>query len=150
MVTPLRIIVVGLLAGLGSEVVLGILFANPVTMSVLYNPAIQGQAFLSVTPHRDLLASVTGLVVLSVIHAWLYVVLSASVPGRTWLRKGLSWGVFIWLMYWVFQEWFIYHTLLDEPYLLNALELVLLLVGSLIEGMIIAFGFREPAADGIY
>jgi len=41
-------------------------------------------------------------------------------------------------MYWVFQEWFVYHTLLGEPILLNILELAILLAGSLVEGMIIA------------
>ncbi len=41
-------------------------------------------------------------------------------------------------MYWVFQEWFIYHTLLREPLLLNLLELNLLFIGSVAEGLIIA------------
>lgn len=42
-------------------------------------------------------------------------------------------------MYWVFQEWFVYHTLLLEPLLLNLLELVILLIGSIIEGLIISW-----------
>jgi hypothetical protein len=48
-------------------------------------------------------------------------------------------GLSIWAMFWLFQEWFIYHTLLAEPLLLNLLELSILLVGSLIEGVVIAF-----------
>jgi len=42
-------------------------------------------------------------------------------------------------MFWVFQEWFIYHTLLGEPLALNLLELAILLAGSLVEGLVIAF-----------
>jgi hypothetical protein len=39
----------------------------------------------------------------------------------------------------VFQEWFIYNTLLGEPILLNLLELGVLLLGSIVEGIVIAF-----------
>jgi hypothetical protein len=40
-------------------------------------------------------------------------------------------------MFWLFQEWFVYHTLLMEPLWRNAFELVLLLMGSLVEGAVI-------------
>ena len=50
-------------------------------------------------------------------------------------------------MYWVFQEWFIFRTLLGEPVLLTLLELTLLVVGSFVEGLIIAFVFRKELAD---
>jgi hypothetical protein len=86
---------------------------------------------------------VIGLVVLSIIHAWLFYILMSAVPGKTWVKKGLFWGFVIWLMYWVFQEWFIYHTLLLEPIALNLFELAILLAGSLVEGLIIAYAFRE-------
>jgi hypothetical protein len=42
-------------------------------------------------------------------------------------------------MYWLFQEWFIYNTLLGEPLILNLLELVILAVGSTVEGIVISF-----------
>lgn len=138
-----KIILVGLIAGLVSEGILGILFVNPFTKSILYNPEIQSQLFIQITPQRDVLVSVAGLVVLSIIHAWLFVVLAKAIPGETWVRKGLFWGFTIWLMYWVFQEWFIYHTLLGEPVILNILELIILLAGSFVEGLIIAFAFRN-------
>lgn len=48
-------------------------------------------------------------------------------------------GLTIWLMYWLFQEWFIYNTLLGEPFILNLLELTILILGSLVEGVVIAF-----------
>ena len=81
----------------------------------------------------------TGLIVLSVIHAYFFSIFEPSIPGMTWQKKGLFWGFTIRAMFWLFQEWFIYHTLLGEPLILNALELTILLTGSLIEGLIISF-----------
>jgi hypothetical protein len=98
--------------------------------------------FIEITPQRNIPVSVSGLVILSIVHAWLFGVLQPSIPGRTWLRKGLFWGVTIWSMYWLFQEWFIYNTLLGEPLLLNVLELSILMLGSLVEGAVIAFFWR--------
>ena len=141
-----KIILVGLLAGFVSEGVLGILFVNPLIKSVLYNPEIQSQLFINITSARNLPLSIAGLVVLSIIHAWLFLVFAKAIPGTTWFKKGLFWGLTIWLMYWVFHEWFIYRTLLNEPVILNLLELTLLLVGSFVEGLIISFAFRKEFA----
>ena len=138
-----KIIFAGLLGGFISEGILGVLFVNPFIKSILYNPNLQSQLFIEITPQRNLATSIVGIIVLSIIHAWLYSVLAKSIPGDTWQKKGLFWGLTVWLMYWVFQEWFIYHTLLGEPVILNALELAILLMGSFIEGLIIAFIFRK-------
>jgi hypothetical protein len=134
-----RAIVAGLLGGFIGNGVLGALFSTPLVKSILYNPALQSQLFIDITPNRNIPVSVTGLVLLSAIHGWLFAVLLPSIPGATWVKKGLFWGFVIWAMYWLFQEWFIYHTLLQEPLILNLLELVILLTGSLIEGLIISF-----------
>jgi hypothetical protein len=146
----IKIILVGLIAGAVSEALLGTLFMMPFTQSILYNPGVQSQLYINITPTRNLPLSVGGLVVLSIIHAWLFTVLMHAIPGGTWVKKGLFWGVVIWLMYWVFQEWWIYHTLLLEPLILNLLELVLLLLGSLVEGLIIAFGFKKELSGNRY
>jgi hypothetical protein len=142
---PGRIAVGGLLGGFAGNAVLGVLFSTPPIKSVLYDPRWQSQLFIDITPTRNIPLSVAGLVVLSVIHGWLFNVFMPSVPGQTWVRKGLFWGFTIWLMFWLFQEWFIYHTLLREPLLLNALELVILLLGSLVEGLVIAFLLARAA-----
>lgn len=133
-----KIIYTGLIAGFVSEGILGGLFSSAPIQKILYNPAIQSKIFLDVTPTRDLLPSVAGLVILSIAHSWLFTVFQKSMPGQNWIRQGLFWGFVIWLMYWVFQEWFIYHTLLQEPIILNMLELTILLTGSLVEGLIIS------------
>lgn len=143
---PLKIISAGLLGGFIGNGVLGALFSSPPIRDILYNPDWQSPLFLEVTPQRNIPVSVAGLVILSVIHSWLYAILRPSIPGATPLRKGLFWGLTIWAMYWVFQEWFIYRTLLHEPILLCALELVILLIGSLVEGVIIALFFRSNGA----
>jgi hypothetical protein len=135
----LRIIVAGLVGGLVGNGVLGAIFSTPFIHAILYNPKLQSQLFIEVTPHRNVAVSVIGLVVLSSIHAWLFNVFKAAIPGKTWQAKGLFWGLTMVLMYWLFQEWFIYNTLLGEPIILNLLELSILLLGSLIEGTIIAF-----------
>lgn len=119
--------------------VLGVAFSLPALRAVLYDPVVQSRLFIEITPLRNIPVSVSGLVILSVIHSWLFSVFAPSIPGASWVKKGLFWGLTIWLMFWVFQEWFIYRTLLAEPIVLNLLELAILLVGSLVEGLVISF-----------
>lgn len=138
-----KAIVAGLLGGFIGNGVLGALFSIPLIKSILYNPALQSKLFIDITPNRNIPVSVMGLVLLSSIHGWLFAVLRPSIPGDKWVKKGLFWGFCIWAMYWLFQEWFIYNTLLQEPLILNLLELLLLLAGSLIEGLIISFMIVE-------
>jgi hypothetical protein len=137
--SPLKIALAGLVGGVAGNSVLGAIFSSPPIQSILYDPKIQSQLFMEVTLKRNIPVSVTGLVLLSVIHAWLFNIFQPSIPGGTWFRQGLFWGLTIFLMFWLFQEWFIYHTLLGEPLILNLLELAILLPGSLVEGVIIAF-----------
>jgi hypothetical protein len=140
----LKVVVAGLVGGFIGNGVLGALFSSSPIQSILYNPDLQSHLFIEITSKRNIPVSVAGLVILSIVHAWLFSVLMPSIPGTTWLKKGLFWGLTIWLMYWLFQEWFIYHTLLAEPFLLIALELTVLLLGSLVEGVIIAAFLAQP------
>ena len=145
---PLKIVVAGLVGGFIGNGVLGALFSSPPIQTILYNPELQSQLFIAITPERNIPVSIAGLVILSIIHAWLFSVLMPSLPGKTWLKKGLFWGLTIWLMYWLFQEWFIYNTLLGEPLILNVLELTILIMGSLVEGIVIAFFLaRKPSVN---
>ncbi|GAC1426446.1 MAG: hypothetical protein NVS1B13_18030 [Flavisolibacter sp.] len=144
----IKIIYAGLIAGFVSEGFLGAIFSSPPIQKILYNPNWQGKLFLEVTPTRDLFPSVVGIVLLSIAHSWLFTIFQKSIPGETWIKKGLFWGLTIWLMYWVFQEWFIYHTLLKEPILLNIIELTILILGSFIEGLIISkFLYRKTGIE---
>ena len=138
-----RIILAGIIGGFIGEGIMGGLFMSSPVHSILYNPDFQSELFIQITPERDLFVSIAGMVILSIAHAWFYLIFMNSIPGKTWIRKGLFWGFTIWLMYWVFQEWFIYHTLIGEPILLNMLELIILLLGSFAEGLIIAWFLKN-------
>jgi hypothetical protein len=142
-----KIVVAGLVGGFMGNGVLGALFSSPPVQSILYDPEWQSQLFMEITPKRNIPISVGGLVILSIIHAWLFSVLMPSIPGKTWFRKGAFWGLTIWLMYWLFQEWFIYNTLLGEPLILNVLELAILMLGSWVEGTVIAFFLARSPSD---
>ncbi len=134
----IKIIYSGLIAGFVSEGFLGAAFMSPPVQKILYDPNLQSKMFLEITPTRELLPSIAGIVVLSIAHSWLFTIFQKSIPGNSWVKRGIFWGFTIWIMYWVFQEWFIYHTLLREPILLNLLELTILLLGSFFEGLIIS------------
>lgn len=139
----IRIVLSGLAGGFFSEAFMGALFVSGPVQTILYNPSTQSQLYREITPTRDLPLSIVGIILLSIAHSWLYRIFFLAIPGRTWYTKGAFWGFTIWLLYWVFQEWFVYRTLLLEPLLLNAFELVILLCGSVIEGTVIAFFFRK-------
>ena len=133
----------GMFGGFVGNGVLGMLFSSDVLRSILYDPAIQSALFLEVTAQRDIPLSVAGLVVLSTIHGWLYVQFAPANPGRGWVQKGVWWGAVIFAMFWLPQEWFIYYTLLQEPLLLSVVELTVLWVGSVAEGLVIAACLRS-------
>lgn len=140
-----KIAIAGLAGGFVGNGVLGAIFSSPWIHAILYDPALQSALFIEITPRRDIPVSVAGLILLSVVHGWLFSVLAPSLPGKTWIGKGLFWGMAIWLMFWLFQEWFIYRTLLGEPWPLILLELAILLLGSLAEGLVIAAALRKES-----
>ena len=142
-----RAAVAGWVGGFAGNALLGLLFtAAPVT-AVLYNPQWQSQLFLDLAPTRDVFVSVAGLVALSGLHGCTFELVRSSVPGRTWIRRGMVWGLVLWALYWLPQEWFIYITLLREPLPLAGLELLILGLGSIVEGVIIAGILNDPVAD---
>lgn len=134
----LQLIGAGIAGGLAGNGVLGAAFSSGWVQQALYDPALQSALFIEITRQRDIPASVAGLVVLAIPHAWLYRMVRDSLPGAAWFAKGLFWGLALWLLFWVPQEWFVYRMLLREPWPLIALELAILLFGSLVEGLVIA------------
>lgn len=138
-----KVILAGLIGGFISEGIMGALFSSPFIQSILYDDSLQSGLYIQLTPQRNLVVSIIGLVILSISHAWFYTIFLKSIPGDTWWKKGMFWGFTIWMLYWVFQEWFMFHTLLEEPIVLALLELVILLFGSLVEGLVMAWFFRK-------
>lgn len=135
----IRIVFAGIAGGFLGNGLMGAIFSFPFIKSVLYNPSLQSQLFIDITPKRNIPISVIGLIMLSILNAYFFWQFQPSIPGKQWLQKGLYWGLTISGMYWLFQEWFIYHTLLGEPLVLNMLELIVLTLGSLLEGIIISY-----------
>ena len=132
-------LVSGWIGGFAGNALLGVLFSSSWITAALYHPSWQSPLFIDITPQRNIAVSIIGLVVLSGLHGVLFHQLAPCIPGRDWLRRGLAFGAGIWATYWLFQEWFVYVTLLREPLLLALLELGILLLGSLLEGLIIAW-----------
>ena len=143
--SALKIAFAGIAGGFAGNGILGALFSAPFIRALLYNPDWQSKSYIELTPSRNIPVSVAGLVLLSVVHSWLFNLLMPSIPGNTWVRKGFFWGLAICLMYWLFQEWFMFSALLREPPLLCLLEMVLLLIGSIVEGVVIAFFLARKA-----
>jgi hypothetical protein len=85
-----KMLAAGLVGGFIGNGVLGALFSSPPIQAILYNPEWQSQLLIEITPKRNMPISVAGLVILSIIHAWLFSILLPSIPGRTWLKKGCS------------------------------------------------------------
>jgi hypothetical protein len=133
-----RTILAGVIGAFVGNGILGAFFSSPPVKRILYDEQIQSELFRTITPLRNIPVSVAGLVLLGAIPGILYGLLAPSIPGNTTLRKGLFWGFAIWGLYWVHQEWFIYFTLLKEPWYLCAMELTILLVGSLVQGVLTA------------
>jgi hypothetical protein len=129
---------IGCIGGFCGNAVLGILFSIPLTRDVLYDPSWQSQLFIQITPLRNIPLSVSGLIVLSAVHGVLYSLIQPTLANHSSVKNGVLLGILIWATYWLFQEWFIYITLLHEPVLLASFELALLLCGSIVEGLVIA------------
>jgi hypothetical protein len=142
-----RAAIAGWVGGFAGNALLGLLFTSPPVVAALYNPLWQSRLFLDLAPTRDVSVSVAGLVALSGMHGCLYELVRSSIPGRTWMKKGIVWGVVLWALYWLPQEWFVYITLLREPVSLAGLELVILGLGSIVEGIIIARILIDSATD---
>lgn len=77
------------------------------------------------------------LFLLTLAHAWIYGAIRGALPGQGW-RKGVGFGVGIWLFSYVFFELFTPFNLFGEPLHLLAYQLTLWLALALIEGCAIA------------
>lgn len=139
-----RTILVGLVAGFVSQGVMGALFLNPWIQPLLYDPTWQSRLYREITPLRDLVPSIVGLVVWGVVPALLHRRLAPTTAP--WVA-GLATGAWIWALYWLPQEWFVYVTLLGEPLPLAGVELLLAAVGCAVQGLILGWGLKSRAVQ---
>lgn len=148
--------VVAYLVAVGS---LTVLFGNPFIERLLFtDQAGQSDKVLSawleqeplpaVTPLWDDLAHIgpRGLAVQGLLLGWAFsVVLIYALgwerrPGPVW-RKGLSFGIAVWAVVFVFFEAWVPFNLLGEPIVLVLLELALQLVAMVVTGLAIAASY---------
>ncbi|MBU0679740.1 MAG: hypothetical protein KJ626_16685 [Verrucomicrobia bacterium] len=132
------LLVSGVVAGVVGHGAMGLIFYSPPMQALLYMDPVQSEIFLSICQPRNIPTCAAGIILLSILHAVFFAVFQPSIPGRTWFRKGIFWGFTIWALYWLFQEWLLYTMLLGVPILMNIVELSVLLIGSLVEGVMIA------------
>ncbi len=136
-------ILAGLAAGVVSLILTSLLFAagSPVLFSPLFQSrkvidvysTIQPLPLLATNQAAFGLGWVTLGVVRSLVFAWLF----KSIPGNG-IRKGLNWGLILWLTMIMFAEFFTAINLLGEPLYLVSFELSLLLTAFLAEGAVFA------------
>ena len=129
----LKIVLGGLAAGFLSNAVIGFVMTRKQIHALLTSPTRNSATYVDVTAKINLPVAISGLVALSVIHAWDFTVLSPSLPGDTWAIHGLAFGGLIWLFFWLFQEWFSFRNLLKVPLAISALRLCVLAGGAAIE-----------------
>jgi hypothetical protein len=91
-------------------------------------------------------SAVVWLVVFGSVYGILFALTAANLPGSGW-RKGLSFGVLIWILSYGFFEFLSPWTQFSEPLPLLALELTMWLVVALAEGIVIAATMRTRTTE---
>jgi hypothetical protein len=139
----IKILISSFIAGFIAEGFMGAAFSGGPARSILYDPDIQSRLFIEITPTRNLAYSIFGLLVWSSFHGFVFKRFLPLIPGSNQIQKGIFFGIGIWFFYWLPQEWFMFHTLIREPILLCLLELCILIIGSIIQGVILALFIKE-------
>lgn len=146
-IKPTRAIAAGILGGLTASFFIFILFRliGFEYWGILINPQYQSPKLIKVwtelepiplaVNHPEIMT--LGFIVLAVIHAFIFSVIKLGVPGDGW-KKGLSFGLIIWLFSYLFFEFFTPWNMFGEPVRLVILELVFWIPVALSEGIVIA------------
>ena len=146
-INPTRIIAAGVFGGIAASLAVLILFRliGFEYWGILTNPEYQSPKLIKVWTEIEPIplavnhpAIITlGFILLAVIHAFVFSVIKPGIPGEGW-KKGLSFGLMIWLFSYVFFEFFTPLNMFGEPVSLVILELVFWIPVALAEGVVIA------------
>jgi hypothetical protein len=160
-----RLLITSVVAYIVAVATLTLLLGNPFISELLFSEeAGQSEKVLSVWLEQDPLPAVTpfwgdlgeidgrGMAVQAMLLVWALGVVLVYASGwankpRGILWRGLTFGVAVWAVLFLFYEAFIPFNLLGEPFPLVLVELALTLVAMLITGVVIALLYR-PTADG--
>lgn len=159
-ITWSRIIGASVVADVVAVASLSVLFGNPFMERVLFTgQAGQSDKVLSVWLEQEPLPAVTpfwddlgeidgrGLAVQGLLPVWAFALVLvyalgwAHRPGSRWWR-GITFGVAVWAVLFLFFEAFIPFNVLGEPFPLVLLELALELVAMVGTGIVIALVYR--------
>lgn len=142
------------------------LFGNPFIERILFTEQwgqsdkvlsvwLEQEPLPAVTPFWDHLGEIDGrgLAVQGLLLVWtfalvlVYALAWAHGPGSRWWR-GVTFGVAVWAVLFVFFEAFIPFNVLGEPFPLVLVELVLELVAMILTGIAIALVYRPGETPG--
>jgi len=146
-IKPTRVIVAGVLGGLAGSLAVFVLFRliGFEYWGILLNPEYQSPKLIKVWTEIEPIplavnhpgVMTLGFIVLSVLHAFVYTKVRQGIPGEGW-KKGLSFGLLIWLFSYVFFEFFTPWNMFGEPVALVGLELLFWIGVAFSEGVVIA------------
>ena len=146
-IKPIRVIIAGILGGMAASLAVLILFRliGFEYWGILTNPEYQSPKLLKVwTEIEPIPLAVNnpgiialGFVILSILHAFVFAIIRQGIPGES-LKKGIIFGLIIWLFSYVFFEFFTPWNMFGEPLVLLGLELLFWIGVALSEGIVIA------------
>ncbi len=146
-IKPIRVIIAGILGGMAASLAVLILFRliGFEYWGILTNPEYQSPKLLKVwTEIEPIPLAVNhpgiitlGFVILSILHAFVFAVIRQGIPGEG-LKKGIIFGLIIWLFSYVFFEFFTPWNMFGEPLYLVGLELLFWIGVAFSEGIVIA------------
>ena len=145
-IKPIRMIIAGILGGMAASLAVLILFMliGFEYWGILTNPEYQSPKLIRVwTEIEPIPLAVNhpgiitlGFVILSILHAFVFAVIRQGIPGEG-LKKGIIFGLIIWLFSYVFFEFFTPWNMFGEPLVLLGLELLFWIGVALFEGIVI-------------
>lgn len=146
-----------LVAGIAMQATTALLWMNPLTTRIILTPEFgQSQKLINVwtvwepLPRLMQMPSwpmIAGFFVFTLLHVLVYIRLAPLLPGKTWLGKGASLALGIWVFQYGYFEFFTPFNQYHEPLHLIAYELLLQGIMALVEGLIIARLIGVPAAQ---
>jgi hypothetical protein len=142
----------GLAGAITSMVLVAVLYtaANP----ILFNPAYQGAKVIAVYQSIQPLPLLTsnpaalaaGWILVSMVRTLVFAWFYKGIPG-TGIRKGIAWGIAVWLTVVLFSEFYTAINLLGEPLYLAAFEMFLILWAFIGEGSVVATIYHRASPD---
>jgi hypothetical protein len=146
-INPTRAVAAGILGGLAASLAILVVFRliGFEYWGILVDPQYQSPKLIKVWTELEPIPLAVnhpgiitlGFIALAVIHAFVFSVIKKGIPGEGW-KKGLSFGLIIWLFSYLFFEFFTPWNMFGEPVSLVMLELLFWIPVSLSEGIVIA------------